>query len=438
MIDEPADKPDITLTLDRDGVIRNVAPSDDLENESLERWRGRRWGEIVPPELVGRVAQALEASRRNGESLCFRVQQLLPSGREAPVEYTIISLGKNAGFVAIGRNLQNVSDLQSRLLDTQKAREQDFWRLRDIERRYRAVLDASNEAVALVRASNLRVVEANVSAARQLGLLPGSEFLPDLSARDRKAFEGALELARSQERAPNIALHLPNGSQWSLRASLVSSDADAFYLLQMSALSAPAEAASEGDSLEQIVHRLPDAFVIVDREGALVRANPTFLDLAQVGVESAVIGQNLKRWLSHPGEDFTVVAGLVQRHGAVRMMRCRLDGELGSATEVEISAVGDKAANPKFIGLVMRDVSPRESRPERGGVPELGDLTGGLAPPNDSLEAVVQAAVEAIERRYIEEALEKCRGNRTLAARRLGLSRQTLHVKLNKYRLDPP
>ena len=39
MIDEPADKPDITLTLDRDGVIRDVSPSDALEDEALERWR---------------------------------------------------------------------------------------------------------------------------------------------------------------------------------------------------------------------------------------------------------------------------------------------------------------------------------------------------------------------------------------------------------------
>ncbi len=44
--------------------------------------------------------------------------------------------------------------------------------------------------------------------------------------------------------------------------------------------------------------------MIVDRDGGIVKANPTFLDLAQVGVESAALGQNLARWLSHPGEDF--------------------------------------------------------------------------------------------------------------------------------------
>jgi transcriptional regulator PpsR len=386
MIDEPADKPDITLMLDRDGVITDVSPSVALENEALDRWRGRPWGETVAPALGARVTQAIEASRNGRESQCFRVQQLLPSGRELPFEYTTVSLGKKAGFVAIGRNLQNVSDLQSRLVDAVKAREQDFWRLRDIERRYRAVLDASNEAVALVRGSNMRVVEANVRATRSLGLLPGAEFLPDLSARDRKALEAALELARSQGRAPNIALHLQNGSQWSLRAALITSDSDAFYLLQLAALSGAPEPDDEDYGLEQILHRLPDAFVIVDREGLLLKANPTFLDLAQVGVESAVLGQKLNRWLSQPGEDFAV--------------------------------------------------SPRESRSDPSLSFEFRDTPNSLEPLKDTLEAAVRASVEAIERRYLEEALASSRGNRTLAARNLGLSRQTLHVKLNKYKLD--
>jgi transcriptional regulator PpsR len=436
MLDEPTDKPDITLTLDRDGVIRNVAPSDALENDKLDRWRGRSWGDTVPPDLVERVAQAMETSRNSGESLCFRVQQKLPSGRELPVEYTTVSLGKNAGFVAIGRNLQAVSDLQTRLVDAQKAREQDFWRLREIERRYRAVLDASNEAVALVRASNLRVVEANVSAARSLGLVPGCEFFPTLSARDRKALEGALELARAQGRAPNILLHLPNGSQWSLRASLVTSDSDAFYLVQLSGLTAAPEAPAETLELDQILNRFPDAFVIVDREGVIIRANPTFLDLAQVGVETAVLGQNLRRWLSHPGEDLPLILGLVQRHGIVRMLRCRLEGELGSVTEVEVSGVGDKTPQPRHIGLLLRDVNPRDSRPARPSALDLGELAGGLALPKDSLESVVKASIETIERRHIEDALTKSRGNRTAAARYLGLSRQTLHVKLNRYKLE--
>jgi len=436
MIDEPVEKPDITLTLDSEGVIRGVARSDELKNDSLDRWRGRSWRETMPPEQASRIAEAIDASRKGGESACFRVQQKLPSGRELPVEYTTVSLGGDAGFVAIGRNLQSLSDLHSRLTDFQKAREQDYWKLREIETRYRAVLDASDEAVALVRATTLRVVEANVAAARLLGLVPGSEFFPDLSNRDRRALDGALGLARAQGRAPNIALHLPSGAQWSVRASLVMSEADSFYLMQLSALSAAPEPVDETFGLDDILQRFPDAFAIVDLDGVIVKANHTFLDLVQVGVESAVIGENLRRWLSQPGADSGVLLGLVLRHGSVRMMRSRLEGDLGSTTQVEVSAVADRMPNSRFVGLVIRDVGLRESRTESGGNGDLGDLANSLALPNDTLENVVSAAVETIERRSIEQALAECRGNRTLAARYLGLSRQTLHVKLNKYKLD--
>lgn len=437
MIDDAVDKPDIMLTLDRDGVIRDVARSDALENESLDRWRGRSWRETIPAEQASRVAKAIDASRSGGESTRFRVQLQLPSGRELPVEYTTVSLGKNAGFVAIGRNLQSLSDLQSRLTDVQKAREQDYWKLREIETRYRAVLDASNEAVALLRSTTLRVVEANVAAARWLGLVPGSEFFPDLPGRDRKALDGALETARSQGRSPNIALHLPNGSQWSVRASLVAGEADSFYLLQMSELVAAPAPVDENYGLDEILQRFPDAFAIVDRDGSIVKANHTFLDLVQVGVESAVIGQNLRRWLSQPGADSGVILGLVQRHGSVRMMRGRLEGDLGSTTQVEVSAVADRTPHPRFVGLILRDVGLRDSRSESSSNSQTADLIGGLSSPKDSLEDVVRSAVERIERRSIEQALAECRGNRTLAARYLGLSRQTLHVKLNKYRVDP-
>jgi transcriptional regulator PpsR len=439
---EAAERPDITLTLDRKGVITDVAPSasfktEALDNETLDSWRGRSWSETIPSDGVARVAQAMKASIESGESYCFQVRQLFPGGRELPIEYTTVSLGDKSGVVAIGRSLEGLSELQSRLVATQKAREQDFWKLRDIESRYRALLDASNEAVALVRATTLRVIEANVMAARALGLVPGAEFLPGLAARDRKQLDVALEMVRSQGRAPSIVVHLNDRSRWTLTASFVTRESDAIFLLRMSILDGEAEPQSEVCDLEQILFRFPDGFVIIDREGVILKANPAFLDLAQLGVESVAVGQSLGRWLSFPGEDLAAIQGHVQSRDRVRMLRCRLEGELGTVSEVEISAVGDRSRGFRHIGLLMRDVGSRDfGLEQRGAAFEMGDLAGGLAPPHDSLEAVVRASVETIERRYIEEALARYSGNRTLASKYLGLSRQTLHVKLNKYKLD--
>ena len=44
--------------------------------------------------------------------------------------------------------------------------------------------------------------------------------------------------------------------------------------------------------------------------------------------------------------------------------------------------------------------------------------------------------VKEAERQLIIQALKETRGNRTLAAKRLGMSRRTLHRKLHTYQLE--
>ena len=434
MLERPPARPDITLTIDREGVIQTALCAEGLSSERVEDWRGLAWNKTVSPEVAREVAGIVARAQDGGESSCFQLNQRFPSGREFPIEYTTISLGADAGFIAVGKNLQNVADLQEKLRSAQAERERDYWKLREIETRYRALLDASDEAVVLVRTTNLRVVEANAVATQAFGLMPGAEFQPSIPPRDKRALGAALDAARSQGRAPGVALHLtPDGAPWSLKASLITTAAGAFYFLQLAPLERrlDADARDERLSVEAMVRRMPDAFVVVDGEGIVRWANYTFLDLTQVGVETAVIGQSLKRWLSKPGADASFVVSLVQRHGAARALRTTIEGELGTAVEVEISAIGDKGERPGHVGILLRDMTRRaaaSSGPERAeAIDPFAD--GG------TLEAVVKASVEAIERRAVEDALAKSNGNRTLAAKALGLSRQSLHAKLNKFRL---
>ena len=421
MDSETTDRPDLTLTLDREGVITDVAPSGSFKDEALDSWRGRSWSETIPGS-ASRVAHVMKASLDRGESQCFQVRQQFPSGRELAVEYTTVSLGENEGVVAIGRSLESVSDLQSRLLATEKARMQDFWRMRDIESRYRALLDTSSEAVALVRAATLRVIEANALAARALGLAPGAVFLPDLAARDRKRLEAALDLVRSQGRAPSIVLRVHDRTRWTLQASFVTRDSDGIYLLRMSVLDGEPDAAEGRLRLEQMLLRFPDALVIADRDGAIIKANPAFLDLAQAGDESVVLGQSLGRWLSFPGEDFPAVLGHVQARGAARMPHCNVENELGALRQVDVIAVADKSRRARYVGLLLQEADAPDGRAGQRAVAfELGDLAGGLSRRAIRSKPSCGRSVETIEIRYIEDALAKSGGNRTLAAKRLGL-----------------
>ena len=428
-------KPDITLTLDAQGVIRSAVPSDALADDGIDALRGCSWTDTINAEINPQVLKMIEDMRLKGAASCFQVKQRLPSGRELPFEYTTVSLGKELGFIAVGKNLQAISDLQARLQQAQQERERDHWRFREIETRYKMLFDASTEPAVVVRVTNLRVVEANAAATKSLGLLPGPEFYPDMSARDRKSFDAMLGKVREQGRAPGIALRLsPADTLWSLRASLMTTDAGAFSLIQMTPMGAaqvPLDALDAFAS-DSIIQRLPDGFVIVDRDGLVQRANHTFLDLVQAGSENAVLGENIARWLSHPGAGVGLILNLVQQHGGVRLLTTIIYGDLGSNTQVEISAVGDRPDQPGHFGLLLRDVTTRlpDGR-NKAGSGAVETYAEGF-----SLEQLVSASTEAIERKTIMAVLDLCKGNITNAAKRLGLSRQSLHSKLKKYVLE--
>ena len=141
-------------------------------------------------------------ARAAGVSAFHQLTQRFPSGLELPMEYTTVRLGGQAGLIAVGKNLQAVAELQSRLLAAQQAREQDYWKLREIETRSRLLFDASSEAVLMVRADTLRVMEANPAAIRALGIAPGWEVMKEVAPRDQEPFQAMLLRVRKHGPGP--------------------------------------------------------------------------------------------------------------------------------------------------------------------------------------------------------------------------------------------
>ena len=72
-------------------------------------------------------------------------------------------------------------------------------------------------------------------------------------------------------------------------------------------------------------------------------------------------------------------------------------------------------------------------------VADMGDAgvdTGAGAPPAGWLDGDLPTAVARLESEMIRRALLTCAGNRTEAARRLGINRQLLYTKIERYGLD--
>jgi transcriptional regulator PpsR len=444
MAESNAPQPDVTLLLDMDGVIREATLSASLSNENVDGWLGKPWSDIVD-RGGDKIQRMMADTKRSGLSAFRQITQRFPSGLEVPMEFTTVLLGGRAGMLAIGKNLQAVAELQARLISAQQTIERDYWKLREIETRYRLVIEDSNEAVLLARVADLRIMEANRSAtaalaasARRREGLVGCEFLQEIAPKDRKPVDAMLRRVRDQGKAPGIVIHVgADSAPWMLRGSLMTSESTPVFLLQMTPMgSSLAKAPFEHEDLEALLDALPDAIAIITEDGELRRVNQAFLELVEIGSKEAVRGKPLGRWLSRPGADLGVLISNVQRHGAVRLLSTAIQGELGTETEIEVSAAGLAQENDRLIVLVLRNVARRLSNG-----PEADQLRTALAAMNESvgktpLRTLVQSTVEIVEQHYVRAALQLADGNRTSAAEILGLSRQSLYAKLDRYNLN--
>jgi transcriptional regulator PpsR len=435
-------QPDITLLLDLDGIIQRATFAATIDGEGLTEWVGRPWFDTVADATSPKIRAIIDDARRVGVSAFCQITQRFPSGAEVSMEYTTVRLGGKSGLIAIGRSLHAVGELQSKLVAAQHAREQDYWKLREVETRYRLLFDATPEPVLLIALDTLRVVEANPAALRALALAPGWEFLPEVAAQDVEPFKALLQRAREQGRTPGIVVHLgPNRTPWVVRASLLAAEAGAVFLLQVTpAVLTPSVGGAAGRlepvSVEALIQRMPDAFVVIDASGGIRRANDAFLDLVQMGAEGSVLGQSLGRWLGMPGADLSTLLTAVQRHRSVRLFPSRIRGEHDVEIEVEVSAAGGSDVRPRLIGVLIRDIA---RRPATGGhtLPlneELNAIVKHIG--RTSLLQLVKETTAAVERHSIDAALALANGNRTAAADLLGLSRQSLYVKLSRYAYD--
>src|ERR1700753_1317947 len=239
----PTMQPDITLLLDMDGVRRAPPLCQAMSGESVDGWLGRSWVEIAGDGGGDKVRRMVDDARASGISAFRQINQRFPSGLEIPIEFTTVLLGGRAGMLAIGKNLQAVAELQSRLIAAQQTMERDYWKLREIETRYRLVFDASDEAVVILSPANLRIIEANRSAVEALNSsrrrnedLAGREFLHDVASEDRESVRDMLNRVRERGKALSILVHLgPEAKSWMLRGSLIASAPGHVFLLQFTA-----------------------------------------------------------------------------------------------------------------------------------------------------------------------------------------------------------
>jgi transcriptional regulator PpsR len=441
---------DIALVIDSQGVIREVALGAEAAQDLAETqlWVGRRWSETVTVESRPKVL-ALMAGTQNDDAeytsatVARQVNHPIGGGLDLPVAYRVVPRRSGGRVLALGRNLRTLAVVQQRLVDAQQSMERDYLRLRHAEARYRLLFEAVEEALVVVDVASLNVVEHNAAAARLVGDTARrmvSRPAPDLfEIESQAAVQALFSQTRSSGRGEAHGLRLTAGAEVRLVGSLFKQDGVTLLLLRL-VPSAQAQARGQGGpSLLDMVNAMPDAFVLSDMVGRVLSANQAFVDMLQLPAGEPVLGQMLDRWLGRSTVDLNVLIGNLRQHGVLRLFPTTLRASDGQATAVEISAVAVADGPQPCLGFTIRDVTrrlPSEGRSQRQLPRSTEQLTGlvGRLPLRD----IVGETTDLIERLCIEAALELTRDNRASAAEMLGLSRQSLYVKLRRYGIHDP
>jgi transcriptional regulator PpsR len=450
---------DLLIALDRLGVVIDTGVlHDDFANraalERFQSWHGKPIVDIVTSDSRPKVLELLRAVALEGQSKPRQINIPIGVDVQLALSASALRLEQEGRVLLLCRDLSSVSRLQQQLVESQQRVEREYSRQRAFETRHQALFQLAREGMLVIEESSLRIIDANAAAYAMLG---ESSKAKGGAARERSVryFPDYLEsssrtalvawLARLS-REPNFASFegsLKNGADGesnraiSIRATLVRQLDGPAYMVGMNYAQPDAVTqSSEGahDIFASVFEGMPDALVIADIEGRIMFANQSFLEMVQMANPDQIRNESLSRWFSRAEVDVSLLVGTLKQHGVVRQYTTDIRGEYGASTSVEIAGVMRTVNGQSCYGFAIRDAARKpvgEAQNDRF-VPrssdELRELVGRVP-----LKDIVAETADLIERLCIESALELTGDNRAAAAEMLGLSRQSLYVKLRRY-----
>ena len=470
---------DVALVIGKDGVVRSVALGDSAMSNQASAWVGQRFVDTVTQDTRGKIHQLLADVDSLGMSRRREVNLPGADGLDIPMAFAAIRLGIDGPVLAVGRDLRAIAAIQQRFVEAQRELEQNYWQQRQTESRYRLLFQVATDAVLVVDAATLLIVEANRAAADLLACTPealaGRPVSASIDAASRPAVDellvrarasgqpaeirarlGALPLSQAQPSAPGLAL--VDISATPFRAT---HEGSSQMLLLVRARGVEQRGANFNDAndasarLAEFVEHTPDAVVITDSAGRVQIANPAFLLLCPALLsENQVIGRTLADVLGDPSHRLAALVAEVRRNGIATRVRAPIGhfghvghaGHAGAArfgptgaagaavVEVEVSAALMAEGDQECIGFTLRRHGVHNSlSPLAGEV--LASAIDGLAAQlgRVSLPELLQQATELAEGHLIRTAMAHAQGQVDAAADWLGISTESLALRLRRH-----
>jgi transcriptional regulator PpsR len=437
---------DLAFMVSSQGEVRSIlldSRAQDLPR--LDHWAGHPMQDFLTSESIPKFNAALaQIDIQPSSARPVELNHTDENDWRYPVRYSFHRVGPDDSVLMLGHDLRLVAETQLQLVQAQIALERGYEERREYDARYRMVMANTKDAFVFISAADGRIRDINQTGASLLGTtreeLVGAPIAQEFKHRRRgELLDTLTNLAGSDFEQTLSAQSVRSKREVILSPSVFRAAGERMIICRLAAESSEEQTSDRlQDALVSLFHKTTDAIVIADTRGVITDMNEAFLKTADLTTVSEIKSRSFAEFLQRGQIDLSVMLENATRAGHMRVYATKIVNELGAQSSVEISVVYLNDRDSPAVGFIIRDAERVEAirnaskvanqpEPSNQNVVELV----GSAP----LKEIVAETSDVIERMCIETAVELTRNNRAAAAEMLGLSRQSLYVKLRKYGL---
>ncbi len=437
---------DLAVFLSPEGEVEGVSVNPDCPSLGcLDHWVGRDFQSFLTSESVEKLDERIGAMRADPDLVprLIEINHVDNATWEFPIRYSIHRIYGSDHLLLLGRDMQPIAEVQQRLVAEQLARERDQQRLRSEQTFYNVALEASDAGLIMVEPDKGKIRDLNSAAALMLGTKAGSLAGTSLS----QAFEGrkrdelmeALQQAAQEDETKGVeVMARRNGHSLMIYPDFFRAAGELHMLCRLVPVDAELSTSAEiAQSTALLFAATSDAIVLTDAKGVVRDANEAFLVMVDAAQMRDIRGNALAEYLARGAVDLKIMLDAALKQGRLSNYSTKMTSIVGTRTNVDISVSHLQHQGGEFgYGFVIRNVVPSEvsesevvaNAVSEDAMKNVMDLVGTA-----SLKDLVSATSDVIEKLCIETAVQLTGNNRVAAAEMLGLSRQSLYVKLRKH-----
>ncbi|HSO48717.1 MAG TPA: transcriptional regulator PpsR [Rhizobiaceae bacterium] len=434
---------DISLAVSPDGIIEDVAfRNPDLVGYNCDTWPGKRWRDVVTVESVDKIDALMADSEKQTMTRRRQVNHPMKGMADLPVEYLVVKIPGSTWRLALGNDLRSMSALQRQLVQFQVELETEYRKIRETESRYRTIFHMTREPMIVAGDQDRRILDVNQAAIGMLGKparkLVGENTINLFDKSDRDQVGQKLQEVQHSGTPQTVVARLAGAS--GEREMTIEPYREAGRTNMLIHVGPGRGASGNGhltDSEDFQIDAIAEPVAVTDASGAVVAINDLFLDLVNGLNRSQVIGRHLNNWVGGSSVDLQVLMSRLRDEGQVRGFSTLVRDEIGVTSPALVSAARQTSSDgrERYAFLVSENARRESGLPAQAsqhiqGMGDFSELVGRVP-----LKELIREAADVIEVMCIEAALRQTDNNRASAAELLGLSRQSLYLKLRRHGL---